>query len=253
MLLKRLTMVLLGMGLLVSTLARAELPAGYKVTLLTENAPPFSMAEDGKNFAREESLRGIAVELVREMFQKAGIPYSMTLRFPWARVQKMALESPNHGAFLAAQINQHEYMFKWVGPIATDDWVLLSKADNNISLESLGQASGYRVGVGKGSEIEAHLLDQGLRPVAVAADQENASKLRNGQIDLWATRAPAGTYLARQQGVTGLKPVLRIQSTPLFLALNPETPDEVVERLQKAFDELKASGRVEQIFQSYLQ
>ena len=46
---------------------------------------------------------------------------------------------------------------------------------------------------------------------------------------------------------------LRFDSAQLYLALNPETPDEVVERLQKALDELRASGRVDQIFQSYVQ
>jgi polar amino acid transport system substrate-binding protein len=253
MLLKRLTMVLLGMGLLLSTLARAELPADYKVVLQTENFPPYNMATNGKNFAREENLTGIAVDVVRETFKAAGIPYTMTLRFPWARVYKMALETPNNGAFVMAKLPEREKLFKWVGPIGPDDWVMLAKADSTINLISLEQAKSYRVGAYKGDAIEEHLIKQGLEPVSSFRDQENAHKLQEGKIDLWATGDPAGRYLAKQEGITGLKTVLRFDSAQLYLALNPETPDEVVERLQKALDDLRASGKVDQIFQSYVQ
>lgn len=253
MLSKRLTMLLLGVGLLCSSLARAELPADYKVVLLTENFPPYNMATNGKNYAREENLDGIAVEVVREMFKSAGIPYHMTLRFPWARIYKMALEMPNHGVFVAAKLPEREKLFKWVGPIGPDDWVMLAKADSPLSLTSLEQAKSYRVGAYKGDAIDEHLRKQGLQPVSSLRDQENAHKLVEGKIDLWATGDPAGRYLAKQEGVTGLKTVLRFDSAELYLALNPETPDEVIERLQKALDGLRASGKVEQIFQKYVE
>nr|WP_252273660.1 ABC transporter substrate-binding protein [Pseudomonas subflava] len=251
--LKRMTMVLLGVGLLFSTLARAELPEDYKVVLLTENFPPYNMATNGKNYAREENLEGIAVEVVREMFKNAGIAYHMTLRFPWARIYQMALENPNHAVFVAAKLPEREKLFKWVGPIGPDDWVMLARADSSINLISLEQAKSYRVGAYKGDAIDEHLRKQGLEPISSLRDQENAHKLQEGNIDLWATGDPAGRYLAKQEGITGLKTVLRFDSAELYLALNPETPDEVVERLQKALDELRASGKVDQIFQSYVQ
>ncbi|HSX69359.1 MAG TPA: ABC transporter substrate-binding protein, partial [Pseudomonas sp.] len=146
-----------------------------------------------------------------------------------------------------------EKLFKWVGPIGPDDWVMLARADSSINLISLEQAKSYRVGAYKGDAIDEHLRKQGLEPISSLRDQENAHKLQEGHIDLWATGDPAGRYLAKQEGITGLKTVLRFDSAELYLALNPETPDEVVERLQKALDELRASGKVDQIFQSYVQ
>lgn len=70
----------LGMGV-----AQAELPPGYRVVLLTENFPPFNMAVDDKNFARDDAIDGISTDLVREMFKRAGIDYNLSLRFPWDR------------------------------------------------------------------------------------------------------------------------------------------------------------------------
>ncbi|AZD19707.1 ABC-type amino acid transport/signal transduction system, periplasmic component/domain [Pseudomonas chlororaphis subsp. aurantiaca] len=220
--------------------------------LLTENFPPYNMAKNGKNFAQGENINGIAVDIVREMFKRAGINYSLTLRFPWERIYKLALEQPGYGVFVTARLPDREPLFKWVGPIGPDDWILLARDDSKIALQSLEQARKYRIGAYKGDAIAETLAKQGLKPQVVLKDQDNARKLVGGQIDLWATGDPAGRYLARQEGVTGLKTVLRFHSTQLYLALNKEVPDETVARLQAALDQLREEGVVEEIMGRYL-
>jgi len=86
----------------------------------------------------------------------------------------------------------------------------------------------------------------------VLRDQDNARKLVSGQIDLWATGDPAGRYLARQDGVTGLKTVLRFNSAELYLALNKDVPDEAVAKLQTALDQMRKEGVVDEIMGRYL-
>ena len=151
-----------------------------------------------------------------------------------------------------ARLPDREALFKWVGPIGPDDWVLLAKADSKIQLDDLEHARRYRIGAYKGDAIAETLEKQGLNPVVVLRDQDNAQKLMDGQIDLWATGDPAGRYLARQVGVTGLKTVLRFNSAQLYLALNRDVPDETVAKLQAALDQLRSEGRVEQIMANYL-
>ncbi|MET1079617.1 MAG: ABC transporter substrate-binding protein [Pseudomonas sp.] len=232
--------------------ARAEVDPNYSMVLLTENFPPYNMAINGKNFATEDSIDGIAVDVVREMFKRAGIKYSLTLRFPWDRIYKLALEKPGYGVFVAARLPEREKLFKWVGPIGPDDWVLLGRADSDIKLDVLSDAKAFKVGAYKGDAIAEHLVNQGLTPIAALRDQENAKKLQNGQIDLWATGDPAGRYLAKQEGVTGLKTILKFDSAQLYLALNKEVPDEVVLRLQATLDKMREEGFVEDILNSYL-
>jgi polar amino acid transport system substrate-binding protein len=222
------------------------------LVLLTENFPPYNMAKNGKNFAQDENIHGIAVDIVREIFKRADISYSLTLRFPWERIYKLALEKPGYGVFVTARLPEREKLFKWVGPIGPDDWIMLAKADSKIALDSLEQARQYRIGAYKGDAIAETLAKQGLKPIVVLRDQDNARKLVNGQIDLWATGDPAGRYLARQEGVSDLKTVLRFNSAELYLALNKDVPDEVVSRLQKALDELRKEGEVDAIMARYL-
>ena len=46
--------------------------------------------------------------------------------------------------------------------------------------------------------------------------------------------------------------MLRFNQAELFLALNKEVPDEVVAKLQKALDQLRAEGVVDKIRAKYL-
>ncbi|QLL13860.1 substrate-binding periplasmic protein [Pseudomonas chlororaphis] len=249
---KHLLLVLASASVLFTTNARAAQTPDTSLVLLTENFPPYNMARNGKNFAQGENINGIAVDIVREMFKRAGINYSLTLRFPWERIYNLALEQPGYGVFVMARLPDREQLFKWVGPIGPDDWIMLARDDSKIALQSLEQARKYRIGAYKGDAIAETLAKQGLKPQVVLKDQDNARKLVGGQIDLWATGDPAGRYLARQEGVTGLKTVLRFHSTQLYLALNKEVPDETVARLQAALDQLREEGVVEEIMGRYL-
>ncbi len=235
-----------------AAVAHAELPPDYKVVLLTENFPPFNMAVDDKNFARDEGIDGISADIVREMFKRAGINYTLSLRFPWDRLYRLTLDKPSYGLFSTTFTAERQPLFKWVGPIAKTSWVLLSAPGNKLQIKDLKDAGQYRIGAYKNDAVSQHLESIGLKPANALRDQENVKKLIKGQIDVWATTDPVGRYLAKQEGVTGLETVLRFNEAELYLALNKDTPDEVVQRLQKALDELRAEGFVDEITSSYL-
>ena len=161
--LKRLLLALASTSLLFIGTAQAADSPDTDIVLLTENFPPYNMAKNGKNFAQGENIDGIATDIVREIFKRTDITYSLTLRFPWERVYKLALENPGYGAFVMARLPDRERLFKWVGPIGPDDWIMLAKADSKISLESLEDARKYRIGAYKGDAIAETLAKQGLK------------------------------------------------------------------------------------------
>lgn len=241
-----------GLLMLMAASVRAALPDDYKVVLLTENFPPFNMAADGKNYAAERNISGINADIVREMFKRAGIAYSMTLRFPWERIYNQVLEQPDQGLFSTTYTPEREPLFKWVGPLTSTGWVLLAPPGSSLRLSSLEQAQPYRIGAYKNDAVSQHLESKGLEPINSLRDQENIGKLLKGRIDLWATTDPVGPYLAKQEGVSGLTTVLRFNDAQLFLALNKQTPDEVVTRLQKALNEMKGDGAIDAIMRRYL-
>lgn len=238
--------------LLLSPLSQAALPPGYKMVLLTENFPPFNMASNGKNFARDANIQGLSADIVREMFKRAGIDYSLTLRFPWDRIYQQTLSKPNHGLFSTSLSEARKPLFKWVGPIAQYQSVLVGRKGSSPQLANLEQAKAYRIGAYQSAAVSQHLERLGFTPQNALRDQENIRKLQRGQIDLWATSDPVWRFYAREQGVDDLQTLLSFETSQLYLALNKDTPDEVIERLQKALDELRAEGFIEEMTNNYL-
>jgi len=239
---RRYSPLCLVLGLLFALTARAELPADYRVVLLTENFPPFNMAANGKNFARDPNIQGLSADTVREMFKRAGIAYSLTLRFPWDRIYKQAMNTPDHGLFSTSLSEARKPLFKWVGPIAQYQSVLVGLEDGGPRPATLEQAKAYRIGAYQSAAVSQHLERLGFTPHNALRDQENIRKLQRGQIDLWATSDPVWRHYAKEQGASGLRTALSFETAQLYLALNKDTPDEVVERLQAALEQMRREG-----------
>ena len=233
-------------------LSAASLVRAEPLVLLTENLPPFSMAASGGNFAKDDDVQGISSDTVRALCSKAQLECQLILRFPWDRLYKQTLDSKGYGLFSTIRTPEREALFKWVGPIAVSDWVLLAKADSTITLDSLDQAGAYKIGGYRNDAISQFLIDRGVTVQTSLQDKENLNKLEKGLIDLWATDDVGGRYMAKQSSLGALKVVHRFNSADLYLALNKETPDELVQKLQKALDDMRAQGELGTIKNGYL-
>jgi polar amino acid transport system substrate-binding protein len=108
------------------------------------------------------------------------------------------------------------------------------------------------VGAYKGDVIAEYLRGKGLEPITALRDTKKAKKRMAGRIDLWASGDPAGRYLAKQAGIPGFKTILRGDSAGLYLALNKELPDQVVQTLQAPSDKMRSEGLVDDIQKNYL-
>ena len=242
-LLRFVTVLALASGL---SIARAA-----PLVLLTENMPPFNMSVSGTNYARDEGVTGISSDILRAVCERAEVECQQILRFPWQRVYQQTLDDAGYGVFSTARTAERESLFKWVGPISRYDWVLFAKSDSPIQLASIEDARQYRIGGYKGDAKTQFLLDRGIEVQAALRDAENVRKLNKDQIDLWIASSQAGPLTARQEGVDSLKVVQHLNSVDLYLALNLQTPDELVQKLQSARDALRAEGALKGIEARY--
>ena len=221
------------------------------MVLLTENFPPYNMAINGKNFAQEDNIDGIAVDIVREMFKRAGIKYSLTLRFPWDRIYKLALEKPGYGVFVTARLAEREDKFKWVGPIGPDDWVLLAKGDSPITLAAWTRRRNTGSAPTRAMPSPSSSARTVSRPTWRYATRKTRRSWSGPDRPLGqrrSRRALPGQAGRRDRPEDGAA----LHSDQLYLALNRETPDEVVQKLQAALDGMRKEGFVEDILNSYL-
>ena len=240
--------------LLVLLIMSGQASAGEKLHIYTENYPPYNMSVSGQAFAHKaDDIEGLCTEMVTAIMKRSGVDYSIKLR-NWANGFGRAKRKPNNAIFCAAKTEEREPFFHWVGPLASIDWVLFAKPGSEIKLKSLDQAKKYRIGGYKGDVMSEYLIGKGFNVSTMANDRLNPRKLMIDQIDLWVTDGLSGPYIASEaEDVTGLVPVLKFNSTALYLAVNKETDPDTVAALNKAFKQVNESGEAQSISDAYLQ
>jgi len=187
---------------------------------------------------------------VAELFKRAGIDYEMTLRFPWNRLQTLAEQKPGFAVFSLSRTPEREPKYKWVGPLSEIQIVLLKMPGSPIQLANLDDAKKYSIGSKDGSVGSQYLINRGfeLHNSLIKAPD----KLKAGKFDLWATTNPSGDYEAMQAGIGALEVALTLNRVDLYLALNKETPDEVIQKLQRTLDQMKQEGLLQKATQRYM-
>lgn len=244
---------LLAFTLLVPAILRAD--GIDDLELLTENYPPF-------NFERDGHVRGFAVDLLVEMLQRAGS--SKTREdievLPWTKGYKAAQTRKNTLLFSTTRFAAREKLFKWVGPIFPNDVVVIAKKARNIRLDTPRDMTPYKIGVVRDDVAELLLLQAGVAPgnfyeTVSGSGGENLGKmLAADRIDLWAYGKMVAMWNLRESGFSpgDFEAVYVLQKSDLYFALHKETDDAIVGQLQRALDDLRASGKLREIIGNYL-
>jgi polar amino acid transport system substrate-binding protein len=223
-----------------------------KVYLFTEQLPPYSMTISGKPFAHSANdVTGLCVDIVKEVFKSASVPYKMKLR-NWSYGISKVSRSINNGIFCTARTAEREKQFKWVGPITNHITSLFAKPGSDIVLETLEDARKYKIGGYKGDFMSEYFTKNGFDFSTVNNDVMNPSRLKQGSIDLWVAEELVGPYIASDAlNMEDLTQVYSFEPTPVYLALNPETSDATVKKLQAALDTARSSGKLYSLEQLY--
>jgi polar amino acid transport system substrate-binding protein len=88
------------------------------------------------------------------------------------------------------------------------------------------------------------------------SEENNFKKLIAGRIDVLTALELAAAYHMNQQGksFSQLERLVKLDSRyDYYIALNINTPDEIISSLQNALEEMKKDGTYEKIKQQYLQ
>lgn len=184
--------------LLVAACALPFSAAAAPLTITTEENPPLNFMDPTSH-----EVTGIATQVVKEVLEKAGVEYKIVL-LPWQRAYQMALDGPTTCVYSTTITDERKPLFKWVAPVTTNNWVLYSAADSDITLKSLEDAKPYKIGGYQGSAMGQFMIAQGYNIEIAPQDVLNVNKLVAHHIDLWVTGERGGPVLAERQGVVGL-------------------------------------------------
>ncbi|MCH2041257.1 MAG: transporter substrate-binding domain-containing protein [Saccharospirillaceae bacterium] len=226
--------------------------AKEKLYFFTEQYPPYNMSDDGSAFAHKaEDISGLCTDIVKAVLKE--VPYQSRIKLRnWRYGLDRTTRKPNTGLFCAVRSEDREALFDWVGPITDLRWTLFAKPGSDITLNTLEDARAYTIGGYKGDVMSNYLISKGFKVVLADSSQMVPRKLELNQVDLWVTDQLTGPYTAANvTEMESLKEVLTFRSTPMYIAMNKETPEKVINSLQQALDALRQQGELQSIEAAY--
>ena len=212
--------------------------------LTTEDAPPFNYSTDGG-----KTILGSATETVLELFRRAKIDYKITM-YPWVRAIEMARSDKDTCVYSTNRTEEREKNFAWVGPVAPNEWVLFAKADSTIKLASLEDAKKFKVGGYRGDAATLYLQGQKFTIDEAVNDEQNVQKLDAGRIELWATGAQIGRFVADKMKVK-IKSAIAFKKTELYLACNLSVAPQTIATLNATLQAMAKDGTTAAIDKKY--
>ncbi len=222
------------------------------IVFMTEQYPPY-------NFEENNSLRGIAVDTLALMLQRAGSKQTREdiKLLPWARAYKRVQSEPNTCLFSTTRTEEREHLFKWVGPIAPESVGLIARKDRNIKIGSVEDIEKHNIGTIRDDVAEQYLINAGLSVddmQRVAETISNIKKLNRGRIDLWAYDENVAMWELKENGFNpaNYESVHVLGRKDQYFACHRRTSDTVIQKLQAVLDTLKADGEYEKVLDSYL-
>lgn len=237
--------------LFISTLAVSGISAAEEIHLFTENFKPFQYIDE------EGEIRGFGIDLVRAIFEEAEVGVNDDIRMAiWDNAYNTVLKEDNTALFLTVRNKKRENLFKWVGPLASREmWLYKMRDRDDIAVKSLSDAKKYIVGAYKSAQSD-YLVELGFENLDIVLKEElNIKKLLAGRIDLMPSSDILMATKLKDRGI----PVEKVEKVIIFddryyyyLALNKSVSNAIVLKLQKALDQIKATGLYEQMKGLYL-
>ena len=209
------------------------------LSFYTEQLPPYNYRENG-------TLKGCSLDLLEAVTAKMGtqIRREEVHLVPWEEGYRAALSGNNTVLFTMARTPARENLFKWAGPISSEQYVLFAGRDTTIRIENHEDLRGLRIGVIAGDAAVQQLLDAGVDEKHLITGHtvsDLITKLTANEIDLWCYPEYSGRFCAGQ--VTGnyftFRVAGRLDTVDTYYAFSRDIPDSTVRSFQNALDDLR--------------
>jgi polar amino acid transport system substrate-binding protein len=224
----------------------------YNLAINTEVMTPYNFITDKGN------ITGINVDIVTAILKNSNINYTFNL-YPWNRAYKNALTKDNNGLISTTFTQQRKELFKWVGPLVSGKGYLYKlKSRKDIRVSQLDDAKNYSLAVVRGDVHQVYFESLGFEVSKnLMLFSYNGGYIKPfllGKVDLILGSNIVLPYLLKEldSDIDLVEPVGEmIYTAGNFLALNINTPDEIVEKLNQELQTLKDSGEFQKIVDSY--
>lgn len=221
------------------------------ISFVTEEYPPFNMT------GADGIPTGVAVDLLAEMFQSLGTPFSASdiKVYPWARSIKIALNTPDTCLFVCTRTAAREDDFAWVGPVYEAKNVAFAMKSKGLDINSVADLTGLIAGVIRDDIGDEQAQQAGIQKIdRVTSNKHNIKKLIAGRIDIWIYNEIAAKRQIKSLGfdLDQFETVYVLATDELSYAFHKDTDPKLLAQFQTALDQLKTSGAYDRIVSKYI-
>lgn len=196
------------------------------IKLLTYDEPPWVDAQ-------QEPLQGPTIELVKEVFTLAGVPFSIEV-LPLKRALLMVNKQANTCVFPIERSQEREASLRWISPLVVSRYGLYSVSGQGLNLETLEDARRYSIASYLGSGAAEYLMSRGFTVTQVRSAKLGPNMLAHRRFDLWVSDTRTAQALNESVGPDMGSPALVFLSTLRAMGCHPDTSKVSIELLQTA-------------------
>lgn len=216
------------------------------IDIYTVNAPPLSMPEDN---------HGIFGDITLEAIKRInGTP--VFIDKPWVRGQHDVQILKDKLIYPLTRTKEREPKYTWISEINYVGRSFVTKGEYISSYEDARKKL-KKVSVLLGSANHKILETNGFpkeQLETVYDNKQGLKLLRIGRVDAWFNSDLEAKWMVRQEEDTSTKYVFSktLSSAPVYLAGSKSCDKELVNRLQKAINEMKTDGTFQKIIEKYV-
>ena len=218
--------------------------------------PPMSFEEDGV-------VKGFFSDVFREVAQRAGFEVTIEL-YPVKRLVVYLQAGQIDGVMSMVHTPEREkYLTYFPSPLIISRTLVFVKKGGEFPFKSIEDLEGKKIGVLLGWKTESTAFERAIQEgtiqiEAVVQQEQNLKKLRAGRVDCIIGTELVTWYYANE---LGLAEDLAALETPLaehsvFSAISKNTknisnPQEFIEKMAAALDEVLSDGTYEELQKKY--
>jgi polar amino acid transport system substrate-binding protein len=221
----------------------------FALQMLTEEYPPY-------NYTENKALIGLSTEIVVEMGKRANVPMTFAI-MPWPDAYEQTQRKVETCIFSTARLVNRERIFKWVGPLASNEWGLFAKKGFADKITNLADARPYRIGGVTNDAKIMWLRDMALTNIVEVKEDKlvpgmlTLDRKKLDAVDLWVTGINAEKFIATKNKLKDVKLVLKIKDEPMWLACHPSLSEATITSLSNALAAMRKDGAYKTIIDSY--
>lgn len=225
--------------------------------LVTMNFKPYIWCDEG-------SIKGIAADIIAELFQQSDLSYSIKC-YPWKRALLMVKEGTADGIILGYKTPEREAFGLFLdNPIQFSQYSVFVRKNHQFPFEEIKDLYGKKIGIDREHTISPEFdkaVNNGDITVEEASTTEhNLHKLLAGRFDAYVNNHHVTLYMVKQLGLSEhiaplIHPVMKPSPTYLWFSLAADIPNKeaLIQQLNQVLNKMWIDGTVQRITNSYIQ